>query len=96
MGHLIYGAYGTPIEFDDRELAHLQAVIISKLRRGESFALSFHSRDGGRTVLWLNDAIPLQFVFSGSKMPTLSRQWLDALVLTSNEGAGLHLIPEPA
>lgn len=38
MGSLRYD--GQWVEFDDDVLAHLQIVIIGKLRRGESFLMS--------------------------------------------------------
>jgi len=37
MGRLIYGARGMHIEVEDRLLAHLQAVVVSKVRRNEGF-----------------------------------------------------------
>jgi hypothetical protein len=40
MGKLIYNV-NTSTEIDDRALAHLQIVIIGKLRRQESFAFSW-------------------------------------------------------
>ena len=40
MGKIFYGGAATPIEIEDRALAHLKVVIATKLRRGESFTLS--------------------------------------------------------
>ncbi len=45
MGTLIYGHGDLTVDFDDRTLAHLQVVIGTKLRRRESFLLSW-SDDG--------------------------------------------------
>jgi hypothetical protein len=39
MGTLNYAK--TTVEFDDRVLAHLKVVIVSKLRRGEPLQLSW-------------------------------------------------------
>ena len=53
MGVLNYG--GTDYLFGDRLLAHLQVVITTKLRRRESFALSWvPDGDGGRGDSLLN------------------------------------------
>ncbi|MFD3444536.1 hypothetical protein ACFDTO_08055 [Microbacteriaceae bacterium 4G12] len=41
MGTLFYGASRLEVTFDDRVLAHLQIVMTSKLRRHESFMLSW-------------------------------------------------------
>ena len=96
MGALIYD--GNEVEFDDRLLAHLHVVIMQKLRRGESFSLSWRERHdtGGRSALWLHPSIPLYFRFAGSKPPALNREWVQALVLASNSSQGLVVMPEPA
>ena len=67
MGTLIYdGADG--FTFDDRVLAHLQAVIATKLRRREGFLLLWMDRtaapDGTLRSIWLDPSISLQFVFA--------------------------------
>jgi len=51
IGKLIYS--GTEVEFEDRALVHLQIVIGSKLRRGESFFPSWNDSatvGAGRTA----------------------------------------------
>ena len=66
MGTLFYGDAATPIRIEDRALAHLKVAIITKLRRGESFTLSWQHPDDqprGRSTLWLHPNIPLRFVF---------------------------------
>lgn len=98
MGTFIYGTPSTAVEFDDRVLAHLKVVILSKVRRGESFTFSweYKAADGsGRSSIWINPSIPLQFDFSGSREPTLNRAWVDELVRLSNSPSGLRVIPEP-
>lgn len=98
MGKFVYGAPTWSAEFDDRALAHLRVVILAKLRRGESFSLSWEvesSHGGGRSSIWLHPAIPLQFEFFGSREPMLNRAWIDALMLTANSPNGLQLVPEP-
>jgi hypothetical protein len=98
MGRLIYGSPGTAIEIDDRALAHIKVAILAKLRRDEKFALSWqHGSEGGggRSTIWLHPSIPLQFVFNGSRQPSLNRAWIDELLVTANSAGGLQLIPEP-
>src|SRR5690606_11550369 len=46
VGSLIYGTSGIEISFDDRVLAHLELVINAKLRRRESFMLSWRDSPG--------------------------------------------------
>jgi len=93
---LIY--HGTEVDFDDRELVHLQVVIGSKLRRGESFFLSWNDPTpvgGGRSSVWLHPAIPLYFKYYGSRTPSLNRAWIDELTVSANSGHGLLLSAEP-
>jgi hypothetical protein len=69
MGNLFYGNAVHPIEMPDRLLAHLQVLAATKLRRSESFTLSWLHPDGepeGRTTIWLQPSIPLKFVFSSA------------------------------
>jgi hypothetical protein len=97
VGKLLYGMSGIEIGFDDRVLAHLQVVIGAKLRRGESFYFSWRDDPNigdGRSTIWLSDAIPLYFKYSGGKMPALNREWIETLVTSSNSGQGLQLSAE--
>lgn len=82
MGSLYYGDAQTPIQIDDRALAHLKVVIATKLRRNESFTLSWRHPEGdapGRSTLWLHPSIPLRFVFQEPESPELSRKWIEDL-----------------
>lgn len=98
MGYLLYGRPAEEIEIDDRVLAHMKIVILSKLRRNESFPFSFEhdvSEGSGRSTVWLHPTIPLQFNFLGSRQPAINRAWLEALVTTANSVDGLRIVPEP-
>ena len=98
MGKLIYGAPTWSLDFEDRVLAHLRIVILAKLRRNETFALSWQSEafaGAGRSTVWLHPSIPLQFVFFGGREPALNRAWIEALMLTANSPGGLEIVPEP-
>ncbi|WP_400999935.1 hypothetical protein [Agromyces sp. GXQ0307] len=94
MGTLYYGDAGTPIEIDDRALAHLKIAITTKLRRNESFTLSWRhlgSPTPGRSSLWLHPAIPLRFVFETPEAPELDREWVEDLMRGANSGGGIVL-----
>ena len=98
MGMLTYDVVHK-VEFDDRSLAHLQMVIATKLRRGESFNFSWvkdPSVGSGRTTIWMHPAIPLVYDFEGSRNPTMNRAWIEALMVTANSSAGLVLVAEPS
>jgi hypothetical protein len=97
MGKLVYDS-STAIEFDDRLLAHLQLVIGAKLRRNESFFLSWKDEQdagGGRSVIWLHPALPIRFKYVGSRMPLINRNWIDALTVAANSAGGLMPVTEP-
>lgn len=98
MGTLYYGDVATPIEIEDRALAHVKVVIATKLRRGESFTLSWTHGPGqevGRSTVWLHPSIPLRFVFDDPEPALLSRAWIEDLATSANSSGGLLLVPEP-
>lgn len=98
MGTMYYGDSRFPIPIEDRALAHLQVVIVNKLRRGESFTFSWVKTraDGhGRSTVWMAPELALQFEFGGSKAPSLNRRWLEELSLVASSGTGLILVDEP-
>jgi hypothetical protein len=97
MGTLTYDVV-SKVEFDDRTLVHLQIVIASKLRRGESFNLSWvkdAQAGSGRTTIWMHPAIPLVYEFQDGKTPSINREWLNALMETANSPTGLRVVSEP-
>lgn len=99
MGKLLYGSGAREVPFDDRTLAHLKVAIINKLRRSESFTMSWQhglEHGSGRSTIWVHEAIPLQFVFEGNRQPVLNRAWIEQLMLTANSISGLQVTPEPA
>ena len=98
MGKLIYNSSNREIEIEDRTLAHLQIVIAAKLRRGESFPLSWKddtSTGSGRTTVWLHPRCALVYKFHGSRLVRLNHAWMDALTHSANSPAGLQVVPEP-
>jgi len=97
MGLIFYGNSPDPIEVDDRTLAHLKVVIATKLRRNESFTLSWRHPEGdapGRSTLWLHPSIPLRFVFDEAETPELSRRWIEELAHSANSSGGILLTAE--
>lgn len=97
MGVLFYSGDTTPIPFDDRTLAHLRVVISTKLRRGESFTLSWRHPDDcprGRSTIWISPSIPLRFQFDDAEQIELSRAWLAELAASANSSSGILIVPE--
>lgn len=97
MGSLFYGDAREPIFIEDRALAHLKVVIATKLRRNESFTLSWRHPEGlgpGRSTIWLHPSIPLRFVFEEPEPPPLSRTWIEDLAHSANSSGGIALVDE--
>ena len=95
MGSLTYDR--VVVDFDDRILAHLQVVIVQKLRRGECFLLSWRDAavvGDGRSSVWLHPAIPLYFKFAGGRTPVINTQWLAQLTRSANSSQGLVVTGE--
>ena len=95
MAVLNYG--GAEYEFSDRMLAHLQVVITNKLRRRESFALSWmRDDDGGREAIWIDNGLPIRFHYDDGAIAPLNREWLEVLLDGTHRPNGLLVTPEPA
>jgi len=91
MGHLYYGNSAEPIEIPDQLLAHLRVVVATKLRRNESFTLSWHHLEdipGGISTIWLQPSIPLRFVLH-SEAQVIDKEILERLATASNSSRGL-------
>lgn len=94
MAKLFYGTTPEPITIDDRMLAHVKVVVATKLRRGESFTLSWtHAADepGGRSTIWLQPSIPLRFVFDSEQPESLDQNLLKRMANDANSSRGLSL-----
>lgn len=95
MGTLQYD--GVLVEFDDRLLAHLQIVIVQKIRRGESFLMSWRDSletGSGHSAIWIHPSQNLFFKFAGSRNPTINQEWLEQLLLSANSSRGLLVMRE--
>ncbi|WP_439592877.1 DUF7882 family protein [Microbacterium sp.] len=96
MGAFHYGSPPTSFDIDDRTLAHLELVIMAKLRRQESLSFAMVDETGGRRQsVWISPVTQLRFEYE-AQMPEISRAWLQDLVDTANSPGGLRIVPEPA
>ena len=97
MGTIYYGGSATPIHIEDRALAHLKVVIATKLRRGESFTVSWQHPDDqprGRSTIWLHPSIPMRFVFDDPYPTPLSREWIEQLAHSAHSSGGITLVAD--
>lgn len=97
MGMLYYGPSEDPIHIEDRALAHLKVAIATKLRRNESFTLSWrHPEDelNGRSTIWMHPSIPVRFVFDEPETPDLNPRWLQELMTEASSTGGIRLVDE--
>lgn len=98
MGYLVFGTPPESVRMDDRVLAHLKVVMLTKLRRHEGFPFTFDydaAAGSGRATVWMNPSVLIQFRFEGSRQPALNKAWLELMMLTANETDGLRLVEEP-
>lgn len=94
---IYYGDTPEPILIEDRALAHLKVVIATKLRRNESFTLSWKHPEGdtpGRSTIWLHPSIPLRFVFDAPTTPELSAEWITAMANSVTSSGGITMLSE--
>ncbi|WP_396655577.1 hypothetical protein [Microbacterium sp.] len=98
MAYLYYGADNAPIEIPEALLAHIKVVVTAKLRRRESFLMSWRHEDGtGRSSIWLQPAIPLRFVFENPEPAELDRELLTSLAESAHSNGGLTFtLPSPS
>jgi hypothetical protein len=95
MGSITYD--GLVVHIDDRTLAHLQIVIVNKLRRNESFLMSWKDSPvvgSGRSSIWLHPLVLLHFKFEGSRVPAINEHWLAELTASADSSRGLVITRE--
>jgi len=99
MGTFIYGPNTLEVEFDDRLLAHLRAVIVSKLRRSECFLFTWTEEvdetSNRQRSLWLHPAVAMSFTIESAHALPLNKAWVAALAVAANSNSGLTPRPEP-
>lgn len=87
------------LKLDDRALAHLEIVILEKLRRKEPFFFTWAydaSVGSGRESRWVHPQVHLDFRFDTRFPPELNRRWVKELMHTANSPNGLYLVDEPS
>lgn len=93
MAKLYYGSDTAPVTLPDRLLGYIKVITATKLRRGESFTVTWSGADDetGRSTIWLQPSIPLRFVFDSPEPEQLSGEYLRALADQSNSATGLNV-----
>ena len=94
MAYLYYGSEVLPVVVPDRVLAHVKMVVATKLRRGESFLLTWRHPAGGPqgvVSIWMQPSIPLRFVFESPEPEALDAEYLKELAMAANSNRGLIL-----
>ena len=97
MGTLHYGASRTSLRIDDRDLAHLQAVITTKLRRNEGFLLQWDrpSESGsGRGGFWVHPNCDIAYDYDGGREPSLDHEELDRMMMAASATGGVRIVAE--
>jgi hypothetical protein len=95
VGSLTYGRW--TVEFDDRLLAHLQLVIVQRLRNQERFAMSWIDgveTGSGRSSIWVHPEGDLCFHFAGSRAPEINEEWVRTLTESARSSRGLIVTTE--
>ncbi len=90
MGALTYDGQAT--KFDDRVLAHLQIVMVQRLRQNRSFLMSWANAlevGDGRTSIWVHAGSNIRFTFDGSRPPAIDEHWLEVLSHSADSSRGL-------
>ena len=93
MGFLHYGSPPASFSLTDRTLAHVEFVVLAKLRRGESFALLVEEASGPQRV-WISPSATLRFQYEQA-VADINRAWLEALIDTANSTGGMRILAEP-
>lgn len=94
MGILYFGSHRTAVVMEDRILTSLMLLCASKLRRNESFLISWIDDDAigdGRSAVWLSPGIELHFKFAGGPPPKHDPELLDQMLRASMRTSGLQL-----
>jgi hypothetical protein len=93
VGTLYYGASRLALKIDDVTLAHLRVVTTAKLRRGESFAITWadpDASDEARESLWVHRDADLMYVLDGP-VPRLDTALLASMSAAAYVPRGVEL-----
>jgi hypothetical protein len=91
LGTLKYD--GTTVDFPDQVLAHIEIVVVQKLRRQEAFFLSWHESEGGggRTGIWMHPAALVTFHYASREPAEIDRDWVARLLAAASSTAGMFV-----
>lgn len=91
MAKLFYGTDVSPVTFPDRLLAYVKVITATKLRRNESFTLTWTGDPdtAGRSAIWMHPSIPLRFAFDSAEPEKLVGEYLRTLADQANASSGL-------
>jgi hypothetical protein len=93
MGFLVYDDT-REVAMEDRTLAHLQIVMIDKLRRNEKFGLNLRG-EKGLVSMWVSVYTPMMFVYEGNRHPAINHAWVELLAGEAGLTGVLEILPEP-
>jgi hypothetical protein len=82
------------IDLPDDVLAHVQAVIIAKLRVHEPILVGWAAPDGGHDEVLVNPTMPIVIRYDLDEDRRLDRRWLNRLMMAANSVQGLQIRPE--
>jgi len=94
MGTLEYNSSRPAIDVDDETLALLKIVIGTKLRRHESFMMTWlpdAKNPAGRLTIWMHPSIPLILAFDDPKMPPIDAHRVEHMMEVLNARGELVL-----
>nr|WP_201469929.1 hypothetical protein [Microbacterium hydrocarbonoxydans] len=87
MGRLRYDSTLEPIAIDDVTLAHMKIVVGTKLRRQESFMMSWNPTNGlpdARLTAWIHPSIPLVMAFDTADPITVDAERVSRMMNSLN------------
>jgi hypothetical protein len=93
VGTLLLGRIAR-IRLDDDVLAHVHAVVISKLRVREPVSIAWVSEEGLRDEIIVNPSTTVVARYDSATTPRLDRAWLNRLMMAANSVRGLNLTPQ--
>lgn len=97
MGRLRYDSTLEPIIVDDVTLAHLKIVVATKLRRHESFMMSWQPVGefaDARLTAWIHPSIPLVMAFDQSESPPIDASRVARMMQSLNAHGELRIEAE--
>ena len=98
VGVLIYGDEGIRVALDDRTLAHVQALVNTRLRRNHPFFLWWRDArvtGNGQSALWIARRVSLVFHYRSPAPIVLNAEWMRELLLAADRPGGAFLGAEP-